>query len=461
VTSRILYLGEKSGNGEVIAMLEHAYFDVTVARESDELFQALRRDGPDLLVIDGAEEARALAVLHGLANDGAHRHTPCLLLCDTAQTELRTRALALGVDDILMRSANEAEIFSRIRSLNRLRMAREELRNREATEMLLGQSHLGRRDPVLADARILVASDTVVVCEQLAQLAPEWPMPQDVRSADIESRASGALCDLIVVNLDATTFDPLRVIADLRSSRTTRHLPLLALTSEPHAAIARRAIDLGTDDLLALPMDSVETVTRTRTLIRRKRLADRLRDNLHLSIRLATTDPLTGLFNRHYVLCHLSTLMQRASQTRRPLSVALIDVDHFKSVNDTWGHSAGDTVLRHVGERLALNVRGVDLAGRYGGEEFIVVMPDTDMPTAQNIAGRLCQVIAEHKFPCRSAEDILPISLTVSIGLSTLSPDDDTAGRQIIDRADQALYDAKRSGRNCVKININHADAVS
>lgn len=450
MTSRILFLGRAGGDDPVIALLEKSYFDVTAAQESDHILQALRRDSPDMLIIDGAEEARALAVLHGVNTDSALRQTPCLLLCDRSQTGLRARALSLGVDDILMRSANQAETFSRIRSLNRLRMAREELRNREATEFLLGQSNSSRRDPVLADARILCASDSDSHCSTLAALMPEWPAPQLLAADDIANRAAVSLCDLIVVDLDATTFDPLRVIANVRSARATRHLPMLVLTASPQAPTAQRALELGSDDLLALPVDDVEAVTRIHTLVRRKRLADRLRDNLHMSIRLATTDPLTGLFNRHYVICHLSTLMQRAIQTRRPLSVALIDVDHFKSVNDTWGHSAGDTVLRHVGERLALNVRGVDLAGRYGGEEFIVVMPDTDIAAAKSISERLCQVIADYKFPCRSAEDVLPISLTVSIGLATLCEDDDSAGRQIIDRADQALYAAKRAGRNRV-----------
>jgi two-component system cell cycle response regulator len=445
-----LYLGPEAG--DLVALLSHAYVDVTAVGDADSLLRALKRDVPDLVLIDGAEESLALAVLHGLASNGSQRNTPCLLLCDKEQVQLRSRAMALGVDDILFRNSNDAETFSRIRSLNRLRMAQEELRNREATEMLLGQPGTGQRDPALEDVRILIAADDGSLCSQLAAQIPEWSMPRLIPAHNLEKRAAAALCDLVVVDLDATGFDPLRSIATLRASRNTRHLPLLAVTSQPHSAMARRAIDLGTDDLLSQPMDEVESVTRTRTLVRRKRLADRLRDNLHLSIRLATTDPLTGLFNRHYVLCHLSTLMQRATQTRRPLTVALIDVDHFKQVNDTWGHSAGDMVLRHVGERLALNVRGVDLAGRYGGEEFIVVMPDTDMTTASSIAERLCQVIAEHKFPCRVAEDMLPISLTISIGLATLSAEDDSAGRQIIDRADAALYAAKRAGRNCVRI---------
>jgi two-component system, cell cycle response regulator len=458
VTSRILYLGPDAG--DMVALLSQAYFDVTAVGDAESLLRALKRDVPDLVLIDGAEEARALAVLHGLATDGTQRHTPSLLLCDKAQTHLRSRALTLGVDDILFRNSTESETFSRIRSLNRLRMAREELRNREATEMLLGQPGSGRRDPALEDARILVAADDENFSSQLAALMPEWSMPRRVPEHDLEKRAAAALCDLVVVDLDATGFDPLRSIATVRASRNTRHLPLLAITHQPHGAMARRAIDLGTDDLLSLPLDDVEAITRARTLVRRKRLADRLRDNMHLSIRLATTDPLTGLFNRHYVLCHLSTLMQRAAQSRRPLSVALIDVDHFKRVNDTWGHGAGDMVLRHVGERLALNVRGVDLAGRYGGEEFIVVMPDTDISTASTIAERLCQVIAEHKFPCRVAEDMLPISLTISIGLATLEAEDDSAGRQIIDRADAALYAAKRGGRNCVRISGQKASAA-
>jgi two-component system, cell cycle response regulator len=450
VTSRILYLGATDSAGGFAETLENAYFNVTRIDAADAALQAVRRENPDLLVIDGQSEDRAVAVLHGLSTDIAQRHAPCLLVCDPAQGRLRARALELGVDDILLRTGSDAEAFARIRSLNRLRMAREELRNREATEMLLGQAHLNRRDPSISDARILLVADSATDPASLANVMPEWTPPHLVSASDVGDRAGSAMCDVILVDLAAQEFDPLRVIANLRTSRTTRHLPLLALVPPANPAIMQRALDLGADDILSMPLDPPETVTRIRTLVRRKRLADRLRDNLHLSIRLATTDPLTGLYNRHYVLCHLSTLMQRASQTRRPLCVALIDVDHFKSVNDTWGHSAGDTVLRHVGERLALNVRGVDLAGRYGGEEFIVVMPDTDMTDARQIADRLCTVIAGHKFPCRSAEDILPVALTVSIGLACLSPRDDAAGRQIIDRADTALYRAKREGRNRV-----------
>jgi two-component system, cell cycle response regulator len=450
LTSRILLLGQDGGSDTFVATLENAYFNVTQLADSDGVLQALRRENPDLLVVDGKQENRAVAVLHGLSNEISQRHAPCLLVCDAGQQALRSRAVELGVDDILIRGSADAEIFSRIRSLNRLRMAREELRNREATEMLLGQTQLNRRDPVISDTRIFLVAESEDEQLALAQLMPEWAPPQLASGTDIGERAVSAMCDLIIVDLAADRFDPLRVIANLRTARSTRHLPLLALTQSGKPDIARRALELGADDVLATPMDPAETTTRLRTLVRRKRLADRLRDNLHLSIRLATTDPLTGLYNRHYVLCHLSTLMQRANQTRRPLSVALIDVDHFKSINDTWGHSAGDTVLRHIGERLALNVRGVDLAGRYGGEEFIVVMPDTDAEAAQMIAGRLCSVIAEHKFPCRAAEEDIPISLTVSIGLACLSAQDDAAGRQIIDRADAALYRAKREGRNRV-----------
>jgi two-component system, cell cycle response regulator len=450
VTSRILLLGQNGSSDDFVATLENAYFNVTRTSDSEGVLQSLRRENPDLLVIDGQQADRAVAVLYSLSNEISQRHAPCLLVCAADQTVLRARAVELGVDDILLRDSADVEVFSRIRSLNRLRMAREELRNREATEMLLGQTHMNRRDPLISDARIFLVADSEEAHQALAQVMPEWAAPQLANGADVGERAVSAMCDLIVVDLAAKGFDPLRVIANLRTARATRHLPLLALAAPAAPDIAKRAIELGADDMLGQPLDAAEATTRMRTLVRRKRLADRLRDNLHLSIRLATTDPLTGLYNRHYVLCHLSTLMQRANQTRRPLSVALIDVDHFKKINDTWGHSAGDTVLRHIGERLALNVRGVDLAGRYGGEEFIVVMPDTDAETAKMIAQRLCAVIAEHKFPCRPAEDDAPIALTVSIGLACLSPHDDAAGRQIIDRADAALYRAKHEGRNRV-----------
>src|SRR6185369_14389720 len=132
-----------------------------------------------------------------------------------------------------------------------------------------------------------------------------------------------------------------------------------------------------------------ELVARVRTQLRKKRYADRLRHNVQLSLEMAITDQLTGLHNRRYMSRHLDTLVSGAAKSGKPLAFLILDIDYFKAVNDTHGHDIGDEVLREFARRISANVRGIDLACRYGGEEFVVVMPDTDMAFAYAVAERL------------------------------------------------------------------------
>ena len=226
-------------------------------------------------------------------------------------------------------------------------------------------------------------------------------------------------------------------------------MPILAMVDlEDHRPLVK-SFELGANDCVKLPLDALELTARVRILTRRKRLNDRLRENLHLSMRLATIDPLTGLYNRHYLGSHLRTLVTRARDMDRPLSMVMIDIDHFKQVNDTYGHAAGDKVLRAIAERISHNVRGVDLAARFGGEEFVIVMPDTDLAAARQIAERLRKVIAADTYD--TGRDNIAIPLTVSMGIASLNRDD-MDGTTVLARADDALYRAKRAGRNRLEV---------
>jgi two-component system cell cycle response regulator len=171
-----------------------------------------------------------------------------------------------------------------------------------------------------------------------------------------------------------------------------------------------------------------------------------LRNSLNASLELAVTDALTGLFNRRYLETHAKALAEQANTAGSPLSVLIVDIDHFKSVNDMHGHAAGDSVLREFAQRLRRSTRGVDLVCRMGGEEFIVVMPDTPLWRARQIAERLRSGVAAEPFRVNAAAQI---TVTASVGLATL----ETAGEgmdALFSRADQALYAAKREGRNRV-----------
>src|SRR5262249_41028019 len=159
------------------------------------------------------------------------------------------------------------------------------------------------------------------------------------------------------------------------------------------------------------------------------------------------TDPLTGLNNRRYLAHHLTRQIARSKETRKPLSVLMVDVDHFKRINDTHGHQAGDEVLKGLSERLRFNIRGIDLACRYGGEEFVIVMPEAEMATAEKVAERLRESIAERPFELGGTRGTLAV--TASIGVAALEPGDVNA-EGLLDRADKALYAAKAAGRNKV-----------
>ena len=204
---------------------------------------------------------------------------------------------------------------------------------------------------------------------------------------------------------------------------------------------------MGINDLLAKPIDPQELAARARTQIKRKRYTDLLRNNLDNSLELAVTDPLTGLHNRRYMFGQLEALAQRANKGGAPVAALLLDIDHFKKINDSFGHDVGDEVLREFAVRLASNVRAIDLTCRYGGEEFVAIMPDTTVEDAGRIAERIRRYIGGSPFRVAQGAELLTV--TISIGVAVLIGDNDTP-EALLKRADEALYEAKAAGRNRV-----------
>ena len=232
-----------------------------------------------------------------------------------------------------------------------------------------------------------------------------------------------------------------------RSLERIRNVPILCIAEAEDSGRLMRGLEIGVNDYLIRPIDKNELLARVRTQVRKRRYAEKLRDNVQLSIEMAITDGLTGLHNRRYMESHVSTLVEQATIRGKPLSVLVLDIDYFKAINDTHGHDAGDDVLREFSLRLKKSIRGIDLACRYGGEEFVVVMPDTDMAVAAAVAERVRRGIATEPFPIDHGKRT--VQVTISIGLAGLSKPTDAAA-DILKRADQALYRAKRDGRNRV-----------
>jgi two-component system cell cycle response regulator len=296
--------------------------------------------------------------------------------------------------------------------------------------------------------KALLVDDSPATVDRVKQALMPWcQVDHENDPQEALFRAAEGDYDLVVISLNLKQIDGLRLCSHLRSLDRTRALPILVIVDPEDNVRLMRALDLGVNDYLLRPIDRNEMQARVRTQIRRKRFSDRLRDSVQSTMEMAVTDGLTGLHNRRYLERHLATLVQQATAREKPLSVLILDIDYFKTINDTYGHAAGDEVLREFSRRVRKAVRGIDLACRLGGEEFVVAMPDTDAALAMLVGERLRQKIAGEAFATGEAD--VSITVTVSIGICSLTSPDDTADA-LVKRADAALYLAKREGRNRV-----------
>ena len=251
----------------------------------------------------------------------------------------------------------------------------------------------------------------------------------------------------MIVSLGLKDFDGLRLCSQIRSLERTRNVPILAVSEADNNARLIRGLEIGVNDYLIRPIDKNEMLARVRTQIKKKRYTERLRDNVQMSIEMAITDALTGLFNRRYMESHLATLVEQAASRGKPLALLVLDIDYFKAINDGHGHDAGDEVLREFSLRIRKSIRNIDLACRYGGEEFVIVMPETDLAVATMVAERIRRRIATEPFAIQQGGRNLEV--TISIGIAAIGAAGDTAAA-VLKRADTALYRAKRDGRNRV-----------
>ena len=260
-------------------------------------------------------------------------------------------------------------------------------------------------------------------------------------------KAADGNFELILVSLDLQGFDGLRLCSQLRSLDRTRNAAVVMIAEADDKARVLRGLDIGVHDFLVRPVDRNELVARVRTQVRRKRFSDSLRSTVQTSMELAITDPLTGLHNRRYLDSHLGALFDEAASRGRQISVLLLDIDRFKAINDSYGHDAGDEVLREFAVRVRAHTRGIDLLARYGGEEIVVAVPDTAVDGAEAVAERIRERIEATPFPIHRGTRAIPV--TVSIGVAAREAGDTAAG-EMLKRADLALYRAKQQGRNRV-----------
>jgi len=452
MTARVLVVDDVPTNVKLLeARLSAEYFDVVTAMSGAECLAICERAECDLVLLDvmmpdmdGFEACRRLKT-----NPATH-HIPVVMVTALDQPSDRVRGLEAGADDFLTKPIPELALIARVRSLARLKMITDELRMRAVTSRDIGIESPERE--AVADTgrggRVLIVDDRPASYERIAAtLSAEHTVEVERNPSEALFHAADGDYDLLIVSLGLENFDALRLCSQIRSLDRTRNLPILAIAEPDSNARMLRGLEIGVNDFLMRPIDKNELLARARSQVRKRRYTERLRDNVQLSIEMAITDALTGLFNRRYMESHLGTLIEQAKSRGKPLAVLVLDIDYFKSINDGYGHDAGDDVLRDFALRIKRSIRGIDLACRYGGEEFVVVMPETDMAVAAMVAERLRRRIAAEPFAINQASRTIPV--TISIGIAAVRGGDDNAA-SLLKRADQALYRAKRDGRNRV-----------
>lgn len=451
MSGRVLVVDDVEANVKLLeAKLSSEYFDVLSAYSGRAALEIAEAELPDVVLLDvmmprmdGFEVCRHLKANQRTAD------VPVVMVTALSDVANRLRGLEAGADDFLTKPVNDIALFARVRSLVRLKRMMEELRVREGICGRFG----GRDAPIAEDAgpaKILIVEDDQFAAGGMAETLQ--PIAQSVIYASSCAEAQTLLAgetELIIASLSIPGSDSLRLVSHCRANEAFRQLPILLIAEETDLPRLAKGLDLGANDYLIRPVDRNELLARTATQVRRKRLQDRLQESYRRSLSLALTDELTGLYNRRYLCAHLDELIERVNQDGISAAVLLFDIDHFKHVNDTCGHPAGDDVLRELAARTMNCVRSVDLVARLGGEEFVVVMPETDLAIAAAVAERLRAAVAREPFTIQASSDKLPV--TISIGVTGVAGNGDDRD-SMLKRADEALYSAKTHGRNRVSV---------
>lgn len=449
MTGRILVVDDILPN---IKLLEHKltseYYEVVTATSGFEALEKVKQTYPDLILLDimmpgmdGYEVCRRLKA------DADTAHIPVVMVTALDQPENKIQGLECGADDFITKPVDDVSLMARVRNLTRLKMMLDELRMRQNTGVRFGMNDDFNEISIQGNV-LIVESNPAVAEKMLRHLPGDCKGIIETNPNLVMDQLQKQEFSLVITSLNMHNFDGLRICSMIRASEAFRRLSIITTGENKNNMTFIKALDLGVNDFINRPIDYNEFVARVKTQIKRHYFSEKLRKYVENSVEHAVTDPLTHMNNRRYLNMHLENLCIKSIENRKPLSIAIFDIDHFKSINDTYGHDAGDEVLVAFSDILRNNIRNFDLGVRLGGEEFLIVMPDTDLASSAAVCERIRAMINNHKFFIHNQSK--QIDVTCSIGVASLIPNE--TEQELIKRADSALYKAKQTGRNRVVI---------
>lgn len=455
---RILIVEDTPTNRLILRQrLTNAYYDVLEAENGYQALDIAKSEEPDLILLDVMMPGMdGFEVCQRLKSDGTTMHIPVVMLTALDKREDRVKGIEAGADDFLSKPFEDVALMSRVDSLTRMKMMIDELalRGQTSSEFGAGKMMDASRTTTFPDSDVLIVSGSEEQGRKLREhLTREIQCKVELatNSEDAQALIDFIGFDAVLIDDALVDGDPLRFGTMIRARPETRQAATLLVVGANDLSLATRALELGFSDYITSPIDVLELTARMRSQLRRKNYSDQLRENMRKSMVQAVTDSLTGTYNRRYANTHLDALIDSCRSKSAELAVMVLDLDRFKAVNDTYGHAAGDSVLREFARRLQQNVRSMDLVARMGGEEFMVIMPEVNPALAAEITERVRGATADPEFLISGpGEPEQMLAVTVSIGYAVLT--DKESSLEVVKRADEALYISKNGGRNMVTL---------
>jgi two-component system cell cycle response regulator len=450
---RILIVDDEPRNLRLLSAMISDKFNVIAAESGEEALDKAASEHPDVILLDVMMPGMdGFEVAQRLKSDAVLKNIPIIMVTALTDKENKIAGLASGAEEYLNKPVRRVELLTRINSMLRLREYRDQLAIRSQSEQALPESLEEEESALPAgvdESRVLLVEDNEIDARIIMRsIQNESLHVQVVQSGRLalehieKNPVDAVLLDILLPDIDG-----FEICRRIKKMERGQDLPIIVITCLDDLESRLTGISLGTDDFLVKPINGDELVARLRILLEKKKQLDTLRSHYETALNSAIIDWMTGLYNHGYFKKFLDLEIKRSLRQNYPVSLLMIDVDDFKAYNDNQGHTAGDEILRDIGLVLKKSIREIDLAARYGGDEFTVVLPYSPGGGAVKVARRIQQTLRDFSVAQDTGNSTSPV--TVSIGIASF-PDDALSVEELIQRADEMLYRSKRGGRGCV-----------